>query len=134
LHLRNRHPNDWSRPGWLSLDGYRLSRDSIARANDEAQAFGVARSFAVADVRDVASQVAGPFDVVLSGDNSLPHLLTDADLTRALANMHQLVRPGGLLIVGIRYYDAIRAERPRLTSPQLVDGTSGRSVLFQLWD
>jgi len=123
----------------LALAGYDvtgtdISARSIDRARRETASFGVSPAFAVADVREVATHLPGPFDVVISCDNSLPHLLTDDDLAMALANMHSLLRPGGLLVTGIRDYDALRRERPRFTPPQLVARDGQRSVLFQLWD
>ena len=73
-------------------------------------------------------------DVVISCDNSLPHLQTDADLDLALSGMAARLRPGGLLVVGIRDYDTLARDRPRFTPPQIVESPDGRSVLFQLWD
>jgi glycine/sarcosine N-methyltransferase len=124
----------------LALRGYTvkgtdLSARSVERARREATAFGVEVAFDVADVRTMPEDPTGvAFDVVTSCDNSLPHLLTDADLALALARIHASVRPGGLIVIGIRDYDALRVERPRFTSPQVVDRDDQRTVLFQLWD
>jgi SAM-dependent methyltransferase len=123
----------------LAIEGFEvtgtdLSPASVERAKREAEAFGVTAAFSVADMRQVANLVPGTFDVVISCDNSLPHLMTDADLRLALANMYEKLRPGGLLVIGIRDYDALAREQPRFTPPQLVEGADQRSVLFQLWD
>ncbi len=123
----------------LALEGFDvfgtdLSPASIARARREADRFGVTVIFAEADMRHVAQVVSGSFDVVISCDNSLPHLMTDDDMRLALGNMHAKLRPGGRLIVGIRDYDALLTDRPRLTPPQVRELADQRSVVFQLWD
>jgi len=123
----------------LALEGFDvtgtdLSRQSVDRARREAQAFGVTVKWGVADFRTLENDVPGTFDVVLSCDNSLPHLLTDDDLRLALTQMNMKLGPGGLLVIGIRDYDALSNERPRFASPQAIDRGADRSVLFQLWD
>jgi SAM-dependent methyltransferase len=123
----------------LALHGYAVrgtdvSADSVARAEREAASFGVAVDFAVADVRTLSARVHDDFDVVLSCDNALPHLLTDEDLSRALREMRSRLRPGGLLVVGLRDYDRLAAERPRAMPPVSREGPEGRSITFQLWD
>jgi len=118
----------------FTVTGTDISSRSIERAMREAEAFHVDVDFAVADMRSVGEVVTGKFEVVISCDNSLPHLLTDDDIMLALANMHATLRPGGLLIIGIRDYDEIVRARPRATPPQVFDRDAGRSLLFQVWD
>ncbi len=118
----------------FNVTGTDLSRQSIERARREAEAFGVSVKWGVADFRTLANDVPGTFDVVISCDNSLPHLMTDHDLALALANMHAKLAGGGLLVIGVRDYDALLKERPRFTQPQVVEGQDSRSVVFQLWD
>lgn len=123
----------------LALEGFDvtgtdLSPKSVARARREAAAFGVTVEWSVADVRNLTVDVPGTFDVVISCDNSLPHLLTDDELALALANMYAKVGPGGLLVIGIRDYDALSSERPRFTPPRIIEKGDSNSVLFQHWD
>lgn len=111
-----------------------LSARSIDRARQEAETFGVEITFDVADMRNLEDAVPGTFDVVLSCDNSLPHLLTDDDLRSAIDNIRQKVRPGGLVVFGLRDYNALVRTRPNATPPQARDHPEGRTVTFQLWD
>jgi len=115
-----------------TVTGTDLSPRSIARARAETEKRGLDARFEVADLRTL--NVPGePFDVVLSADNALPHLLSAADLTGGLRRMIAHLRPGGLLIASIRDYDAILEDPPAATSP-VVTGESGRRrVTFQLW-
>lgn len=69
-------------------------------------------SFYVAELGDLSSRFS-PFDVVLCLGNSLPHLLTEADLIRAVADLAACLRPGGLLILHNLNYDRRWRVRPR---------------------
>jgi SAM-dependent methyltransferase len=123
----------------LALRGHRvhgtdISGAAVGRAAREAAALGVPVTFGVADVRTLADQVAGAFDVVLAFDNALPHLLTDEDLDRGVRGMAARLRPGGLFLASTRDYDALVAERPRATPVRVFDGPPCRRVVFQVWD
>ena len=123
----------------LALHGYTvhatdLSSAAVARAEREAGEFGVAMTFGVADFRRLETEVEGIFDVVLSCDNSLPHLLSDEDLLAAARNMRAKLRGDGLLLISIRDYVEIAKERPRFASTRIVDGPEGRRIVFQVWD
>jgi SAM-dependent methyltransferase len=123
----------------LARQGYRvhgtdLSPRAVERAAREAAFAGAAATFAVADFRSLDVQVPGTYDVVLSCDNALPHLLTEADLHRAARAMAAKLVRGGLILVSIRDYDQLLGERPRATLPDVHDGPDGRRVVFQVWD
>jgi 2-polyprenyl-3-methyl-5-hydroxy-6-metoxy-1,4-benzoquinol methylase len=73
-----------------------ISPAAIARAEREAAALGVSLTTGVADLRTLDRQVPGEFAVVLSCDNALPHLPSDADLLRAArALWSKTARAGG---------------------------------------
>ena len=102
----------------LALRGYRvtgsdLSAPAVERARREAAARGLAIDLSVCDMRSAHGRHGTGFDVVVSCDNSLPHLLTDADLLLALREMRgrNLVKPYGV---------------------RIENGT--RTLLFQAWD
>jgi 2-polyprenyl-3-methyl-5-hydroxy-6-metoxy-1,4-benzoquinol methylase len=60
-----------------------LSPAAVARAKQEAQKRGLAIPFSVADMRQAYRHHQQQFDVVISCDNAVPHLLTDADILQA---------------------------------------------------
>ena len=72
---------------------------------------------------------------MLAFDNVLPHLLSEAEVELAVANMASRLRPGGLLMASIRDYDRILAEPPPGEVPRVLgDDATGRRIVFQLWD
>ncbi|HTK42985.1 MAG TPA: class I SAM-dependent methyltransferase [Gemmatimonadales bacterium] len=84
-----------------------LSPGAIARLRREAEVRQVVVDTAVADMRHVAASVSGLFDVVLAIDNSLPHLISDADVRVALQEFKKVLRLGGLCLCSVRDYDAV---------------------------
>jgi SAM-dependent methyltransferase len=123
----------------LALHGHRvqgtdLSPRAVERARREAESFGVSIPFGVADLRTLGEEVSGKFDAVLACDNSLPHLLTDEDLQRAVNNMAARLRPGGLFLASTRDYDELARQRQKVTPPRVFDEPAGRRIVFQVWD
>jgi SAM-dependent methyltransferase len=101
----------------LAARGYQLvARDvspaAVERLRREAQTRQLAVDAAAADMRQVASTVSGKFDVVLSFDNSLSHLLSDHDLLIALREFHRVLRTGGVFLCSVRDYDNVRRGEP----------------------
>jgi SAM-dependent methyltransferase len=111
-----------------------LSSKAIDRAQVEAAKAGVTIQFGVADLRSLKTQVEGIFDVVLSCDNALPHLLTNADLDLAFQHIRAKLKPKGLFLASLRDYDELIQSRPRSSLPQVVEGAEGRHIIFQVWD
>jgi SAM-dependent methyltransferase len=111
-----------------------LSAGAIERAKREAEKRRLPISFSIGDMRAAHAHHGGGFDVAVCADNSLPHLLTDEDLLRALHQMRDCIRPGGGCLITVRDYDA----EPRglnILKPYgvRIEGTK-RYLVFQIWD
>ncbi|WP_372351651.1 class I SAM-dependent methyltransferase [Streptomyces sp. KL116D] len=116
------------------VTGTDLSPVAAARATAEAAARGARLPTAAADMRALPF-APDTFDVVLCADNSLPHLLTAADVRTALTGMRRLLHDEGVLVLTVRDYDELRRTRPAATPPQLSDGPDADgTITFQLWD
>ncbi len=123
----------------LALQGHEvhatdLSPASVDCARRESTEFGVAMTFGVADFRKLSETISDTFDVVISCDNSFAHCLHDDDLAAALASIKTRLKPGGLLLVSIRDYDTLVADKPIFNSECIQDTPDGRRVAFQVWD
>jgi SAM-dependent methyltransferase len=132
-----------------------LSAAAVQRAQREAASFGVNIPFAVADIRFLDSIVTHTFDVVLSCDNSISHLLDDADLLQAAGQIRGRLKRDGVFLATIRDYDHVIRERQArignttplpgvagsgaLTSiqptlPHVFQDPQGQRIVFQIWD
>lgn len=123
----------------LAHRGYRvvgsdLSIAAVERARQTAQARQLSVSFTVADMRTVHEALPGPFDAVISCDNSLPHLQDEDALRQALDSIRRCLRPGGTFLASIRDYDALAEERPSGTLPAVIDTGEGRRIVGQAWE
>jgi SAM-dependent methyltransferase len=111
-----------------------LSEKEIERARQEADRRGVLIDFSVCDMRQVHTHHGTGYDIVISADNSLPHLLTGDDLSLALGEMFACLAPGGGCVITVRDYDA-EARGKNIVKPygtRIEDGK--RHLLFQVWD
>ena len=61
----------------------------------------------VADWRDLAVTVPGGFDAVICLGNSIGHLFSQGDLEAAVKGFHDVLVPGGLLVLDQRNYDGL---------------------------
>jgi glycine/sarcosine N-methyltransferase len=121
----------------LALHGHRvlgtdLSPASLARAEREAESFGVSLETKVADMRKLDSEVGGTYDAVLSG-NTLSHF-DRVGLAEVFGAARAVLRPGGAFLATLRDYDALLTERPRFQAGQVHDTDAGKRIVFQIWD
>jgi glycine/sarcosine N-methyltransferase len=99
--------------------GADLSQGMIAKAVINAKTVGVQVRFETAGFGSFA-QVFGEhsFDGLLCLGNSLPHLLSATELIAALFDFASCLRPGGLLMIQNRNFDAVMSKLDRWMEPQ----------------
>lgn len=111
-----------------------LSPAEVARARLEAEQRHLRLDISVCDMRQAHAHHGGEFDIVVCADNSLPHLLSNADICTALQQIYACIQPGGGCIITVRDYDA----EPRgtgIVKPYGVRIEGGKRYMpFQVWD
>ena len=65
-----------------------------------------------------SGEASFPFDALICLGNSLPHLTSEGEIRQALADFNACLRPGGLLILQNRNFDAVMAKKERWIGPQ----------------
>jgi SAM-dependent methyltransferase len=113
------------------------SAGMLKRAQEIAEIYGVRDSidFERADFLELKDVVVGPFDAVIAKGNSLPHLLLDSEIEQTLQTFFDLLRPGGVLVIGMRDFGPFMEDRPRFLPGfihELVDGME--FVTFDIWE
>lgn len=112
-----------------------ISAGAVARLRQELDARGLQACVRVDDLRTLQGTVDGSCAAVLACDNSLPHLLTDAEILQALRNAHRVLRPGGLLVLSVRDYAAMERRSPDVRPYGLHRDREGQRFLaVQVWE
>ncbi len=113
------------------------SFNMLLKAHEYAGEYNVADriTFMRAGFLELPYALVGPYDAVITKGNSLPHLITDAEITQALRNFYDLLRPGGTLVIGMRDFDFMLEDRPRFVPRHAhMDDPNEENILFDVWD
>jgi glycine/sarcosine N-methyltransferase len=113
----------------LSAAGFDPSAEMVRLANEYAHRKGRPVTFKHADFGEMDRVFKGKFDIVTCIGNTLPHLLTEDDLTAALGRMLKVTKKGGALIVQNRNYDKICRQKIRF-APAGHSNTGDEDVIF----
>lgn len=111
-----------------------LSPEEIERAKQEAGARNLCIAFSVADMRQAYKHHTSQFDVVISCDNSIPHLLTDEDILSAFRQFYACTRPGGGCIITVRDYEKEDLSKQQIKPYGIREKNDVRWLLWQVWD
>lgn len=114
------------------VTGSDVSAAAVARARTEAAARRLDIAFAVADMREAHARHGGGFDVVLSADNSVPHLPDDAAAAAAFASFLAALRPGGLVALSVRDHAPEGRTGFELAPYGIREVDGGRVTVFQI--
>lgn len=123
----------------LALRGYAVtgsdvSAASVDRARSEAARLGARPELLTADVRALPDRFERSFDVAIAFDNALPHLVDPEDLRGAFDQLRRALRRGGLLLVSVRDYDRILADRPAGEAARISGVPGSRRAVAQAWE
>jgi SAM-dependent methyltransferase len=120
----------------LEQEGYQaagadISRGMVEQARLNAQEAGAQVRFEIAGFGELAHTFgAASFEALLCLGNSLPHLLSRKDLDKTLAGFAATLKPGGLLLIQNRNFDAVVANHVRWMEPQS-HSEDGAEWIFQ---
>ena len=103
--------------------------EAKARAADN----GVTIRFERADFCALEAVFSERFDIVISMDNALPHMLTKSGLEAAVGSIVGRLAEGGMFVASIRDYDALLLEKPPYSPPYIHKTDKGQRVSFQTW-
>jgi len=111
-----------------------LSSEEVERARSEAEKRGLKIDFSVADMREAFDHHGRQFDLVVSADNSVPHLLTDEDILQAFRQFYECTRPGGGCLISVRDYDKEDLSQRQVKPYGIREEDGVRWLLWQVWD
>lgn len=109
----------------------------LRKAHTIADQFNVADQiqFERADFLTLPEYVSGTFDAVVTKGNALPHLLLDTEIEQTLKIFYDLLRPGGILVIGMRDFGPFMESRPRFI-PGFIHPVEekGEIITFDVWE
>jgi len=117
-----------------NVTGSDLSSQEISRAKREAKKRGLELELSVADMREAFTHHSRQFDLVISCDNSVPHLLTDEDILTAFNQFYRCTRPGGGCLLSVRDYDQENLVGTQVKPYGTRNENGHRYLLFQVWE
>jgi SAM-dependent methyltransferase len=117
-----------------SLVGSDISPKAVRRAQKEAGSCHASIKFSVCDMCKASEHHGSGFDVVISCDNSVPHLLTDEDILTAFKEMFACLSVGGGCIVTVRDYENEERRKNTIKSYGVRIENGKRYLIFQVWD
>jgi glycine/sarcosine N-methyltransferase len=119
----------------FSTAGADLSGGMIERARVNATSAKVKVPFEVAGFGSLAHVYGtGNFDALLCLGNSLPHLLSVIELSKALADFAACLRPGGLLLLQSHNFDRVVAQNDRWMEPQAYSAGDTQWLFLRFYD
>lgn len=117
-----------------NVTGSDLSSIAIKRATLEAKKRKLKIPFAVIDVRELWKNHKRNFDVVISCDNSLPHLPNDKEFVKGLKEIYKCTNTGGGCIISVRDYEKDISNGTHLLPYGVRQVGNERYVVFQVRD
>jgi len=124
----------------LARQGYHVtasdgSSSMVAEAERSAQAAAVDIRFAICQWEDLPRRFQDPFDLVLCLGNSISHAPDRCSVSRALAAMGAVLKPGGSLLLDTRNWEKLRREQVRVALPEsAVERDGMQCIPLRLWD
>jgi glycine/sarcosine N-methyltransferase len=115
--------------------GADFSKKMVEAARENAQEEGLSMIFRQAGFGELAQTFGeNRFDSLICLGNSLPHLLEEVSLAKALVDFFAVLKPGGKLILQNRNFDLVLAERLRWMPPQTFREGDATWVFARFYD
>jgi len=113
----------------LTVAGADVSQPMIDRAKRNADEARVKVRFVKANFEQLGNKFKKPFDAITCLGNSLPHVLTDRELTATMESFASVLRPGGVLVIHNLNYDRLAGLKQRFLNPKHAH-RDGRDFIF----
>jgi SAM-dependent methyltransferase len=119
--------------------GYRvtasdLSSGAVARLKSELSRRALQAEVLVDDLRSLHHTASESMAAVLACDNSIPHLLSDAEILQAFRSCYRCLRPGGAAVFSVRDYSSIERKTPDVRPYGMRYDGGSRFLAVQVWE
>ena len=111
-----------------------LSVGAVARFRAELGRHTLHAEARVDDMRELTGVEPESVAAVMACDNSVPHLLSDAEIEQAFASFHRVLKPGGWMVISVRDYASIERKNPDVRPYGLRRDGDRRFLAVQVWE
>jgi len=126
----------------IAMAGYEVvgsdaSRAMLAEARKKRKELGLSARFYHVAWRELPHKIRMRFDLVICGNNSFPHAVTDEEMLASLKGMFSVLREGGVCRIAWSHPDVYgKPGETRVVPPALtVQRKKGRKELhFEVWE
>lgn len=123
----------------LLRNGYRvtasdLSPGAIERLQLELSRQKLHADVRIDDLRTLAHVAPASMAAVIACDNSIPHLLSNAEILRTFESCYRCLRPGGVAVFSVRDYAAIERTSPDIRPYGMRYEDGRRFLAVQVWE
>jgi len=119
----------------FKVAGADVSQGMIERSRMNAEACGVQIQFEAAGFGELQRIFDGQaFDAIICLGNSLPHVLSPEALSAALKDFAACLKPGGLVMIQNRNFDAVMQKRERWMEPQSAKEGQAEWLFLRFYD
>ncbi len=116
------------------VDASDLSPQEIERAKEETHKRGLTINYSVSDMRNLCVHHSNAFDVLISCDNSVPHLLSDLDILKAFQEFYRCIIPGGGCLITVRDYEHEARDGIQVKPYGVRIDQGVKYIIFQTWE
>jgi SAM-dependent methyltransferase len=106
----------------------------LEQEKERASAMGVTIPLIQSSFSELRQHVSCTFDAVIALGNGLCNQERLEEIARSLAAMRGCCRGGGVCIIGIKDFDAIRNYCPTFHGHSVIDVDGERRIVFETWD
>lgn len=113
------------------------SAGMLKKAQEIASDYGVADKieFHRTDFLHLTDVTTGKYDAIVCKGNALPHLLLDEEIETTLLIFYELLRPGGVLVIGMRDFGPFMEDRPQFIPGFAHEEDDGSEfITFDIWE
>jgi SAM-dependent methyltransferase len=123
----------------LLKHGYRLTASDISVGAIERLKVELSRrafhaNAHVDDLRTLSCTASKSMAAVIACDNSIPHLLSDAEILQAFRSCYRCLQQGGVAVFSVRDYAAIERINPDVRPYGLRYEAESRFLAVQVWE
>lgn len=111
-----------------------ISPGAVERLSSELSTRGIRATVRVDDLRTLRHCSTQGMAAVLACDNSVPHLLSDAEILQAFSNCYRCLRPGGLAVFSVRDYENTPRVNPDVRPYGIRYDGGSRFLAIQVWE